>query len=408
MKTLLWPLGLAALLLCPTVASAQSTANEQPRLTLDQAQQLAATRSPELSSAQHEVDATSGGVQQASAWRNPELTATVEDTRSATRTTTATIGIPLELGGKRSARVTAAERARDVASAQLAMAKAKVHAQVAERYFALVVAQDRVNLANDSANLAGKASDVVAKRVEAGKVSPVDATRAKVDAANAQLELAQARAELQTARQALAALWGDSQPAFDQVDGTTATVPPARPLADLLSDVDSAPALRASRLDIDSRKALVDVERSKATPDVVLSVGAKRDNELGLTQAVVGISVPLPLFDRNQGAVHEASKRADKARDDYEAARIQLVADINQAATQLSTAQAALAVLRDSVLPAAQQAYDASTTGFEAGKFGFLDVIDAQRSLLQARSRYLNTLAAAYQASTTIDRLLGR
>src|SRR4051812_2493102 len=146
MKTLLWPLGLAALLLCPTVASAQPTAIEQPRLKLEQAQQLAATRNPELSSAQHEVDATSGGVQQAGAWRNPELTATVEDMRSATRTTTATIGIPLELGGKRSARISAAERARDVAGAQLATAKAKVRAQVAERYFALVVAQDRVKL----------------------------------------------------------------------------------------------------------------------------------------------------------------------------------------------------------------------------------------------------------------------
>ncbi|MFL6678961.1 MAG: TolC family protein [Burkholderiaceae bacterium] len=408
MKTLLWPLGLAALLLCPTVASAQPTATDPPHLTLEQAQRLAATRNPELSSAQHEVDAATGGVQQAGAWRNPELTATVEDMRSGTRTTTATIGIPLELGGKRSARISAAERARDLASAQLATAKAKVRAQVAERYFALVIAQDRVDLAKDSATLAARASDVVAKRVEAGKVSPVDATRARIDAVNAQLELAQARAELQTARQALAVLWGDSQPPFDQVDGSTATVPPGRPLAQLLSDVDSAPALRASRLDVDSRKALVDVERSKATPDVILSVGARRDNELGLTQAVVGISVPLPLFDRNQGAVHEASRRADKARDDYEASRIQLVSDISQAATQLATAQAALALLRDSVLPATRQAYDAATTGFEAGKFGFLDVIDAQRSLLQARSRYLNTLAAAYQASTTIDRLLGR
>jgi outer membrane protein, heavy metal efflux system len=408
MKTLPWPLGLAALLLCPTVASAQPTATDPPHLTLEQAQRLAATRNPALSSAQHEVDATSGGLQQAGAWRNPELTATVEGMRSATRTTTATVGIPLELGAKRSARITAAERARDVASAQLADAKAKVRAQVTERYFALAVAQDRVHLASDSATLAGKASDVVGKRVEAGKVSPVEATRAKVDAANAQLELAQARAELQMARQALSALWGDLQPGFDEVEGASASVPSRPPLADLIGDIDSAPALRASRLEIDSRKALVDVERSKAAPDVVLSVGAKRDNESGLTQAVVGISVPLPLFDRNQGAVREASKRADKARDEYEAARIQWVADLNQATTQLSTAQAALSLLRDSVLPAAQQAYDASTKGFEAGKFGFLDVIDAQRSLLQARSRYLNTLAAAYQASTTIDRLVGR
>ena len=408
MKTLLWPLGLAAPLLSPLVASAQPAATEQARLTLDQAQELAAAHSPELSSAQHEVDATSGGVMQAGAWRNPELTTTVEDFRSRTRTTTATIGIPLELGGKRSARLSAAERARDVAAAQLANTKAKVRAQVVARYFGLVVAQERLRLANDSARLAAKAADVVVRRVDAGKVSPVDATRAKVDAANAQLEVAEAQSEVKAARQTLAALWGESQPRFGDVDGDLSGVPAGASSAELMRDLDNAPLLRATRLEIDSRKALVDVERSKAIPDVVVSLGAKRDNELGLTQAVVGISVPLPLFDRNQGAVYEASRRAEKAQDEYESARVQLLADLSQATAQLSTAQASLAVLRDTVLPAAQQAYDASTTGFEAGKFGFLDVIDAQRSLLQARSRYLNTLVAAYQASTTIARLLGR
>ena len=345
---------------------------------------------------------------QAGAWRNPELTTTVEDFRSRTRTTTATIGIPLELGGKRSARLSAAERARDVAAAQLANTKAEVRSQVVARYFGLVVAQERLRLANDSAKLAAKAADVVGRRVDAGKVSPVDATRAKVDAANAQLEVAEAQSELRAARQTLAALWGESQPRFGDVDGDLSGVPAGPSSAELLRDLDNAPSLRATRLEIDSRKALVDVERSKAVPDVVLSLGAKRDNELGLTQAVVGISIPLPLFDRNQGAVYEASKRAEKAQDEYESARVQLLADLSQATAQLSTAQASLAVLRDTVLPAAQQAYDASTTGFEAGKFGFLDVIDAQRSLLQARSRYLDTLVAAYQASTTIARLLGR
>jgi len=408
MKTLLWPLGLAALLLSPLVASAQPVATEQARLTLDRAQELAAAHCPELSSAQHEVDATSGGVVQAGAWRNPELTTTVEDFRSRTRTTTATIGIPLELGGKRSARLSAAQRARDVAAAQLANSKAKVRAQVVARYFGLVVAQERLRLANDSAKLAAKAADVVGRRVDAGKVSPVDATRAKVDAANAQLGVAEAQSEVNAARQTLAALWGESQPRFDDVDGDLSGVPAGASSAELMRDLDNAPLLRATRLEIDRRKALVDVERSKAVPDVVVSLGAKRDNELGLTQAVVGISVPLPLFDRNQGAVYEASKRAEKAQDEYEAARVQLLADLSQATAQLSTAQASLSVLRDTVLPAAQQAYDASTTGFEAGKFGFLDVIDAQRSLLEARSRYLNTLGAAYQASTAIARLLGR
>jgi cobalt-zinc-cadmium efflux system outer membrane protein len=60
------------------------------------------------------------------------------------------------------------------------------------------------------------------------------------------------------------------------------------------------------------------------------------------------------------------------------------------------------------VLPAAQQAHDAATRGFEAGKFGFIEVLDAQRSLLQARARYLSALSSAHQAAAAIDRLLGR
>ena len=408
MKRLLWPLGLAALISSPMVVSAQPAATDSTRLTLDLAQQLAAARSFELSAAQHEVDAADGGVQQAGARRNPELSTTVEDMRSATRVTTATIGFPLELGGKRAARLTAAERARDVTCAQLASVRAKVRAEVVADYFAVVAAQERVKLTEDSARLAAQAADVVGKRVAAGKVSPVDAARARVDAANAQLEVAEARAELHAARQALAAVWGDAEPRFAEVDGRPTDVPSRSSTSELLREVDASPSLVSSRLEVDAREALVDVERSKAVPDVVVSVGAKRDNELGLTQALVGVTIPLPVFDRNQGAAYAASRRADKAREEYEAARVRLIAEVSQASAQLSTARNSLAVLRDTVLPAAQHAYEASTTGFEAGKFGFLDVIDAQRSLLQARARTLNTLVAAWRAATTIDRLLGR
>ncbi|MEP6502336.1 MAG: TolC family protein [Betaproteobacteria bacterium] len=408
MRKLLLPLGLAALLLSPSIAPAQPATTPLPPLTLEQAQDFAAARSFELSAAQRELDATEGGVQQAGAFRNPELTATVEDTRSATRTTTTTLGFPIELGGKRTARVGAAQRSRDVAEAELVEARSRLRAAVIAAFFATVVAQERVALATDSAGLASRAADVVGKRVTAGKASPVDATRARVDLANAQLEVGEAQAELQSARQSLAAQWGDAVPGFGDVVGDTATTPTRASAADLLQRVDAAPALAVSRLEIDRRKALVDVERSKAMPDLVLTVGARRDNERGLTQAVVGVSMPLPLFDRNQGAVVEAARRADKAKDEYDAARIRLGVDVRQAATQLASAQASLRTLRETVLPAAQQAFDAATTGFEAGKFGFLDVIDSQRALLQARARYLNTLSSAWQAATAIDRLLGR
>jgi cobalt-zinc-cadmium efflux system outer membrane protein len=406
MRTLLLPIGLAALCLSRSVAQAQPGAtplSPVPRLTFEQAQDRAATRSVERAAARREVEAADGGVQQAGARPNRELNTSVE----ATRTTTTTLEFPLALGGKCAARVDAAERARDLPRAQLAQAKAALRADVVASYFATVIAQERVRLAGDSADLGARAAEVVGRRVAAGKTSPIDATRAQVDAANAGLELEDARAELHSARLALATTWGATTPHFEAVEGDIDSTPSAALAAELLQAVEESPALVSGRIEIERRQAIVGVERSRAVPDLVLSAGVLRDNQPGRTQAVIGVSIPLPLFDRNQGAVHEAARRAEQARDELAQARIRLIAETDEAATRL-TAQASLRTLRTTVLPAARQTCDAATTGFEAGKFGFLDVIDAQRALLQARARYLNTLSYAWQAATDIARLLGR
>uniref|UniRef100_UPI0013020BB5 TolC family protein n=1 Tax=Pelomonas sp. KK5 TaxID=1855730 RepID=UPI0013020BB5 len=94
--------------------------------------------------------------------------------------------------------------------------------------------------------------------------------------------------------------------------------------------------------------------------------------------------------------------------DELDATRLALLAELQQAGERLALARRSLQTLQGTVLPAAQDAYEAARKGFDAGKFGFLEVIDAQRSLLQARSRTLHTLAAAWQAAAVIDRITGR
>ncbi len=408
MRKLVLPLGLAAIWLGLFSFHLSAHAQSAADLTLEAAQALAASRSPLVSAAQREVDALASALQQAGAQRNPELSASVEDTQRATRTTTATIAWPLELGGKRAARIAAAERARELAQAELAQANGQLRADVARGFFEVLIAQERVALTSDSAGLARRGADVVAQRVAAGKVSPVDETRARVDQANAELEAKEAAAELRSARQSLAAMWNEPEPAFERARGDIEWLPPRATSTDLERELDASPALAGHRIETDRRRALVDVERSKSVPDVMVSVGAKRDNDLGRTQAILGISIPLPFFDRNQGAVVEASRRAEKAGDEQQAARIRLLKELQLASNQLALATASARTLKTSVLPAAQRAYEAAGKGFEAGKFAFADVIDAQRSLLQARARYLTALSNAHRAATAIDGLLGR
>ena len=418
MQRLVLPLGLAAILLSPTLSQAQlanvpspidaaAPAAKLSELTLDQALGLAMARNPSLTAAQLEIDAQDGSVLQAGAYRNPELGAQVEDFRSATRTTTATVGFPLELGGKRAARMVAAERGRDVARAELSHAKAQLTSDVISAFFNVLVAQERVRLGSGSVDIAVRGADVAARRVAAGRISPVDETRARVEQANAELELAEARAELLGARQVLAAQWNAPTPDFDQARGDLEALPSRANLETLFERLKDSPVLASSRLELERRRALVAVENSKRYPDLTVTVGAKRDNDLGRTQAIVGISVPLPFFDRNQGSIHEAGKRAEKAEEDYRVAQMRLASELSQATTRLDVSRASAQTLRTTVLPAALRAFDAATQGFEAGKFSLLDVLDAQRSLLQARVRHLGAVANAYQAATTIDRLLG-
>nr|WP_311530191.1 TolC family protein [uncultured Ralstonia sp.] len=417
MRRFILPLGLAVLSICPSFAANSIAASpdtpgpalEAPGpLTLDRAMELAAAGNFTLSAAQKEVDANEGAVMQARVIPNPEIAATVEDTRKESRTTTGQINIPLELGGKRSARIAAAEKGRELAQAQLSVTRAEVRSNVISAFFAVLVAQERIKLASGSVDIAKKGAVAAARRVAAGKISPVEETKAKVEQANAELELDNANAELRSARAGLAALWGNSVPQFSEAQGNLDALPARPGLSELLIELEHSPFVLADQIELDRRQALVGVERSRQYPDVTVSVGAKRDNSANRNMAVLGLSIPLPVFDRNQGNLYEALRRADKAQDELLANRLRLTTEMQQASTELTVSRQSAQTLKTTILPASEQAYSAAVRGFDAGKFNFLDVLDAQRTLFQARIRYLDVLAKLYQSTTTIDRLLGR
>ena len=248
----------------------------------------------------------------------------------------------------------------------------------------------------------------------AGKVSPLEETKARVAEAGTRVELLQAEGTLRSARQLLSALWGNPSPRFTQVDGAVDALPAVASAQDVASRLGAAPVVRQARLEVERRRALSELEQAKRIPDVTVSLGAKRvpasDGETGgsrRNQVVVGLSVPLPIFDTNRGNVAEALSREEKARDDLAAAELQLGADVAQASERLRSARATAQTLQHDALPGAETAYRAATKGFELGKFGFLDGLDAQRTLFQVRAQYLLALADAHRAAGDLDRLLG-
>ncbi|SFN01955.1 TolC family protein [Variovorax sp. OV329] len=389
----------------PAMPAPVGATTSQP-LTLPLALQRALEANPELSGARNQLGAAEGARVQAGAWLNPTVEALLEDTRPETRTTTIALSQPIELGGKRDARMAAADRAIDIARAQLTARQYELQASVTAAFFAALIAQDRVSLARASLDLARRGSDAAGKRVTAGKVSPVEETKAKVAEAEVRVQLLQAEGELKTALQQLRAAIG-SGAAIAAVDGNALDVP-AMPSAEQANGLlDSAPALLEARLEIQRQQALVELERAKRISDVTFTLGAKRDAELARNQAVVGVSIPLPVFDANRGNIQEAYKRRDKAEDLARATEVRLLAEVAGARQRFETSVEEVAALKREILPGAQSAFDAATKGYELGKFSYLDALDAQRTLLQARAQYLRALAETHRSASDLNRLIG-
>jgi cobalt-zinc-cadmium efflux system outer membrane protein len=152
---------------------------------------------------------------------NPSIEYLVEDTRATTRTTTVQLNQPIELAGKRSARIAIAERGRDIADIELATRRAEIRASVVSTFFDVLSAQERTRLAKETVILAERATGAVSKRVIAGKTSPVEETKARVAEAGVRVELAQAQGELRVARQRLTGLWGNPIPRFERAEAST-------------------------------------------------------------------------------------------------------------------------------------------------------------------------------------------
>ncbi|PPC92937.1 MAG: cobalt-zinc-cadmium resistance protein [Methylotenera sp.] len=377
-------------------------------LTLQQALSLALEVNPEIAVSIREREAFEGVKTQAAVRPNPTISTSIQDTRRDNRQTFLQLNQEIELGNKRQVRIEAADALYSKANLELDQKKAEIHADTVAAFYEVLVAQEKLNLSKSSVDIADAARDASTKRVQAGKSSPVEETKSKIAASAARIELSQANALLISARKKLAALWGDLAPTFVLAEGNVALLPEFAPLADLTMKLELAPSIQLAKSEIASRNALTKIEQSKATPNITLSAGVVNNQELGgINQALLGLSMPIPIFDRNQGNLQEAVSREYKAQDELTLLQNQLQTQLAMQYEQFIASKAMAKSYEAEILPGAQSAFDAATKGFQAGKFNFLDVLDAQRTLFQAKTQYIQALLNAHQAVAEIERILG-
>jgi cobalt-zinc-cadmium efflux system outer membrane protein len=392
-------------------------AAEEPRgvLTLRDVLRLTLLRNPQLNAFTFELRAAEARTIQAGVLPNPALSAELENiggTGSITkgaRASESTLQLSqlIELGGKRAKRLRLAGLERELTGWDYEVKRLDVLTEAKKAFVDVVATAERLAFTADLLRLAEHVQRTVSARVQAGKVSPIEETRTRVTVSTARLQAQQARSSHAAAKKRLAASWGSTTPVFEGVSGSLDTTAPLPSLEALTSRVQMNPDIARWTSEMEARRAQVEVARSKAVPDLTVSGGVRYLNETKESAFVLGLSIPLPLFDRNQGGIREAHARLTKAELERRAAEVRVSTAFADAYQSLVSAANEVTTLQNDVLPAAEEAFQATQEGYRLGKFGLLDVVDVQRTLFDTRGRYLEALAVYHKAVAEVERFSG-
>jgi cobalt-zinc-cadmium efflux system outer membrane protein len=383
-------------------------------LTLDQAIGAAIQRSPSLQAATYGISAAEGRVEQAGLLPNPGFSLESENFGGSgtldgfnAAETTAVISQEFVLGGKRKGRRAVAESEQRLAKRDLEAARLDLVARTTSAYFRVVSAQERKVLAEELLALADRFARTVQARVDAGKVSPVEATRAGIEVAQARVRHARADRKLKATRTRLAATWGSTTAVFDRAIGELPEPTPHPPLEQLRLLLSKTPEMGRLEELIERSEHMLEVEQSFRVPNLTISLGPRWFEETGQSAWVAGISLPIPIFNRNQGARNAAEFELKRTQREADAGKISLETELAAGLQRLSAAQLENETMEREVVPAAEAAFRATELGYSEGKFSFLDVLDSQRALFESRSLLLDSREEYALTRTEIERLIG-
>lgn len=401
-------LSASAALIAP-VAQAQEVAP----LTLQDALARAIASDPGLRAADAGIDAARGGLRQARTRPNPELAAEVEnfngrgDLRGFQGAeTTFSLSQEVEFGGRRRTRIALADRELHGAELDRAMRGLDLLRDVQIAFYNALAAEEIVAIERERLATAEALARSVGRRVEAARDPLMAGARANAGVAEARIALTRAQAEAATARAQLESFWGGEQ-GLTLIRGDFALPRPQdhdhQALSDASPDIARLVALR------ERASGEAALQRSLGYQNPTLSLGYRRfEDRDGDGALVAGFSVPLGVFDRNQGAIARAQAERRRAELDLEAGRRALARE--HAALERAQASDAQAVrsTEEEVIPEAERALALAQEGYDRGAFSYLDILEAQRSLSDARQGRVEALRSFHFNEAALDRLTGR
>lgn len=371
--------------------------SENP-LTLEQALALARTNSPALRAAQLNVDSARAAVDASGLWSNPSLSVEAEGLGSDAGLTDRaeySVGIKQEFqrGGKRSSERIAAGQAVTGSEAAAAESLLMLETDVRRAFAELLAQQEIGRVRSEQLELAKALVEVAARRLDVGAGSELEQIQAELTLEETTLDQTCCFGDLAAARAELASLLGLPEEQLPQLTGAYYDVEPLEQL--IVSG--GHPALRRiaaaeARLRAEARRA-----RAEDVGNVTLGAGYKYEADGDVDSFVVSASMPLSFNRRGRTESSALLIRAEAVRAQRDEVRRQLQQQLDSGRERQKGAVMETTLIRDNLLPRAEQAYAISREGYEAGRFSWLELISAQQHLADLRIRYIESLLAVHR-----------
>ncbi|MCB1664678.1 MAG: TolC family protein [Pseudomonadales bacterium] len=403
----------ALLCLCAVLlGTAQAQVADAP-LTLDEAIRLTLTRNPELLAFGYALRAQEGRELQASLRPRPTLTVGVEDAlgtgvAKGLEETQATVAIAWILeGDRRQRRIDVARAGSEVLADQARVLRLDAAAQTARLYTSALEQLLHRDIADAALALAQETVAAVERRVQAGTTTTAELARARAEEAKRALYREDVDHQINAARHRLTAQWGD----MDADTGDLVPLPAALPVVEafetLLSRIEQNPDLDLFLTEARQQESLLRLEQADSKAPWEVSTGLRRYQGSADFGLVAELSIPFNAGNRNQGRIREVTESLAQTRAEREAARLRLQTRLRDMHLELTHSLHRIDALRDEVIPRFEDALEQIRRAWELGSASYLEQLQVQEELLNARSELAETLIQARLDIIEIERITG-
>jgi len=325
----------------------------------------------------------------------------------------------IEIGGKRRWRSRVADQSLRSAAATLDDFLRNLKLDAASAYADALSAQAAVERLREVADFLARLEQAQQRRLASGDIGKPDLTQTQLEEARFRSDLIEAQTKAEAARLALATFLGRKRgQTYFEVSGALTRPLPQHDLAAVISDaLRDRPDLIALRHARDAADSGVSLAKAARIPDIDLSLGYAHNDGVALNhpidptpafnQAVIGVSIPIPLFDRGREGVSRAFAAAEQARVQVAAAELKAEVEIRAADAEYRSARQRLESYRGGILNSADELLEAQRFSYSHGAATLLELLEAQRSANETRADYEQALSDAVRAEIEFERAAG-